>query len=89
MVGKAERVIIGLAVEVLRRAVDGASARPVNTVSVRLALRCLLPHCEERWPLIGFWESAGQTNEIGRCQGVTSSLNGILVQLKRRSLAPD
>jgi hypothetical protein len=55
----------------------------VDGIEVRLALRCLLPHCPERWPLELFWDAAQQTNEIGRSQGVTAAFNGIVRQLRR------
>jgi hypothetical protein len=42
----------------------------VDVVEVRLALRCLLPHCPERWPLELYWDAAKQENDIGRAQGV-------------------
>ncbi len=54
----------------------------VDAVEVRLALRCLLPHCPERWPLELFWDAASQDNEIGRAQGTTAAFNGIVRQLR-------
>jgi hypothetical protein len=48
----------------------------------RLALRCLLPHCRERWPLEMFWDAAATDNEIGRAQGCTAGFNGIVRQLR-------
>jgi hypothetical protein len=54
----------------------------VDVVEVRLALRCLLPHCPERWPLELFWDAARQDNEIGRAQGTTAAFNGIVRQLR-------
>ena len=54
----------------------------VDGVEVRLALRCLLPHCPERWPLELFWDAAAQENEIGRAQGTTAAFNGIVRQLR-------
>ncbi len=59
-----------------------STAATVAGVEVRLALRCLLPHCPERWPLELFWDAAGQANEIGRAQGTTAAFNGIVRQLK-------
>ena len=50
---------------------DQAEVR-VDVVEVRLALRCLLQHCPERWPLELFWDAAAQQNEIGRAQGTTA-----------------
>ena len=53
----------------------------VDGIEVRLALRCLLRHCPERWPLELFWEAAQGTNDIGRAQGCTAAFNGIIRQL--------
>lgn len=61
----------------------------VDALEVRLALRCLLPHCPERWPLVLFWDSAGQENAIGRAQGTTAAFNGIVRQLRLAGLADD
>lgn len=46
-------------------------------------MRMLLPYCPERWPLVMFWDSASQDNDIGRSQGVTAAFNGIVRQLGR------
>lgn len=54
----------------------------VNTIEVRLALRCLLHHCPERWPLAMFWDAAATENPIGRAQGCTAGFNGIVRQLR-------
>lgn len=54
----------------------------VDTIEVRLALRCLLPHCPQRWPLEMFWDAAGAENDIGRAQGCTAGFNGIVRQLR-------
>ncbi len=77
------RITVDLAVQILRSTLDQTSAGRVDTVPVRLALRCLWPHCPERWPLVMFWEGAQQDNEIGRSQSVTASFNGIVRQLLR------
>jgi hypothetical protein len=77
------RITIEIAVQILRAAVDISSSAKIDTIPVRLALRVLLPHCPERWPLLGFWDSASQENDIGRSQGVTAAFNGILRQLER------
>ena len=77
------RIIVELSVQILRQAMIDSGERRCDTIPVRLALRCLLPHCPERWPLTTFWESAGQSNEIGRAQGVTAAFNGIVRQLRR------
>jgi hypothetical protein len=78
-----QRITVDLAVEVLRQAVDACGDQRVDTAPVRLALRCLLPHCPERWPLVMLWDSAAQENDIGRAQGVTAAFNGILRQLEK------
>ena len=66
-----QRVIIALSVHILRGGVVRCADDRVDSVEVRLALRCLLPHCRERWPLELYWDAAGQGNEIGRAQGVS------------------
>jgi len=77
-----QRVIISLSIHILRAAMVRSSEMRVDVVEVRLALRCLLPHCPERWPLELFWDSAAQDNEIGRAQGTTAAFNGIVRQLR-------
>jgi hypothetical protein len=77
------RITVDRAVQILRATLDRTSAGRVDTEPVRLALRCLWPHCPERWPLVMFWEGAQQDNEIGRSQSVTASFNGIVRQLRR------
>ena len=54
----------------------------VDTIEVRLALRCLLHHCPDRWPLDLFWDAAKGDNDIGRAQGCTAAFNGIVRQLR-------
>ena len=76
-----QRITIELAVQILRSAVEVSGQATVSTLPVRLALRVLLPHCPERWPLVMFWDSASQDNDIGRSQGVTAAFNGIVRQL--------
>ena len=75
--------MIALSVHILRAAVSRCSDGRVDGIEVRLALRCLLPHCPERWPLELYWDAARQENEIGRAQGVTAAFNGIVRQLRR------
>lgn len=75
---KNERVAIGLAVEV--EAPAAKDQRPSS--AIRLALRVLLPHCPEAWPLTQFWTGINGNHEIGRAQTVTASLNGIKAQLR-------
>lgn len=77
-----QRVIIELATRILRSAMAKSSHQKVDTIEVRLALRCLLPHCRERWPLEMFWDAAATDNEIGRAQGCTAGFNGIIRQLR-------
>lgn len=77
-----QQTIINLSLSVLRNAMTRSDREQANTPEVRLALRCLLPHCPEKWPLTCFWESAGQQNEIGRSQGCTAAFNGIVRQLR-------
>ena len=80
---KHQRVVIALSVHILRTGVSRSSDTRVDGVEVRLALRCLLQHCPERWPLELYWDAAKQDNEIGRAQGVTAAFNGIVRQLRR------
>lgn len=80
---KHQRVVIALSVHILRSGVSRSSDGRVDGVEVRLALRCLLHHCPERWPLDLYWDAAKQENEIGRAQGVTAAFNGIVRQLRR------
>jgi hypothetical protein len=77
-----QRVIIELATRILRAAMTRASSSKVDTIEVRLALRCLLHHCPERWPLEMFWDAAATENPIGRTQGCTAGFNGIMRQLR-------
>ena len=83
-----EGMLVKLAVDVVREAMEASSAQRGDTSAVRLALRILLPHCPERWPLTMFWESAGQDHVIGREQGMNAAYNGILVQLGRSGALP-
>ena len=82
-VNRHQRIMVELAVQILSKAVDLSGKQRADTVPVRLALRCLLPHCQERWPLVMFWDSAAQEDEIGRSQGTTAAFNGIVRQLKK------
>ena len=78
-----QRVIIALSIHILRAGVARSGETRVDGMEVRLALRCLLHHCPERWPLESYWDAASQENEIGRSQGVTAAFNGIVRQLRR------
>lgn len=77
-----QRVVVDLATRILRSAMTRSSNAKVDTIEVRLALRCLLPHCRERWPLEMFWDAAATDNPIGRAQGCTAGFNGIVRQLR-------
>lgn len=83
------RITVNLAVQILRAALDQTSAGRVDTVPVRLALRCLWAHCPEQWPLVMFWEGVQQEHEIGRSQSVAASFNGIVRQLRRSGAYSD
>ncbi len=78
-----QRIVIDLAVRVLRAAMVRSGSGRVDTIEVRLALRCLLHHCPDRWPLEMFWDAAATENDIGRAQGCTAGFNGIVRQLRR------
>lgn len=76
-----QRVVIDLSIRILRAAMVRSSSSRVDTIDVRLALRCLLPHCQDRWPLEMFWDASATENDIGRAQGCTAGFNGIIRQL--------
>jgi hypothetical protein len=78
-----QRVVVDLSLRVLRGAMKRSGECRVDVIEVRLALRCLLHHCPERWPLELFWGAAGQDKDIGRAQGCTSAFNGIVRQLRK------
>jgi hypothetical protein len=78
-----ERSLVQLAVTVLREAAEAPAKEQRPSTALRLALRVLLPHCPERWPLTQFWDGINGTHEIGRAQTVTASFNGIVHQLER------
>jgi hypothetical protein len=82
-------VVIDLSIRILRDAMLRSTEVRVDTLPVRLALRSLLHHCPERWPLTMFWDAAAQENDIGRAQGCTASFNGIVRQLRRADRYPD
>ncbi|MGN6375918.1 MAG: hypothetical protein ACTHMG_10215 [Sphingomonas sp.] len=88
-VSRHQRIVIDLAVRILRAAMARSTSDKVNTIEVRLALRCLLPHCPERWPLEMFWDAAATDNAIGRAQGCTAGFNGIVRQLRLAGHALD
>lgn len=76
------QVIIDLSIRILRHAMTRAGEGRVDTIEVRLALRCLLHHCPDRWPLELFWDAAKGENAIGRAQGATAAFNAIVRQLR-------
>lgn len=78
-----QRITVELAVQILRAAMTSGVHLDPAEASVRLALRCLWPHCPERWPLVQFWEAGQGTHDIGRSQSMTASFNGIIRQLRR------
>ena len=77
-----QRIIIDLSLHILRAAAARSDKGKVDTIEVRLALRCLVTHCPERWPLDMFWNSAGTDHDIGRAQGFTAALSGIVRQIE-------
>lgn len=77
-----QHVVIDLSVKILRAAMTRSGRERVDVVEVRLALRCLLHHCPDRWPLELFWDAAAGENAIGRAQGCTAAFNGIVRQLR-------
>lgn len=83
-----EIVIIELALAILEQARDRANKMRVDTIEVRLALRCLRPYLPEQWPLHSFWQGATTENDLGRSASCTASYNGIMVQLQKVGLVP-
>ena len=81
-----QRVVIDLSLRILRAAMVRSAHARVDTIEVRLALRCLLHLCQDRWPLEMFWDAAATDNDIGRAQGCTAGFNGIVRQLRLRGL---
>jgi hypothetical protein len=77
-----QRIVIDLSVRILRAAMTRSCEARVDTIEVRLALRCLLGHCPDRWPLELFWDAARGDNDIGRAQGCTAAFNGVIRQLR-------
>jgi hypothetical protein len=81
-----QRTAIELAVQILLAAVDTSRTEKVDTIPVRLALRVLLPHCPERWPLVNLWEFAGSDDPLFRGQNVSAAFNAIVLQLEKLGL---
>jgi len=84
-----QRIVIDLSVRILRSAMSRSGQGRVDTIEVRLALRCLLGHCPDRWPLELFWDAARGENDIGRAQGCTAAFNGVVRQLRSAGLYAD
>ena len=84
-----QRIVIDLSLKILRGAMIRSGAQRVDALEVRLALRCLLHHCPDRWPLELFWDAAQGDNDIGRAQGCTAAFNGIVRQLRLVGRYPD
>lgn len=85
---KNERIAVGILVEVLAEAESAPAKEQRPSTAIRLALRVLLPHCPEAWPLTQFCDSIDGTHEIERAQTLTASFNGIAHQLERSAANP-
>lgn len=57
-----ERYIVDLAVTVLREVAEAPAKEQRPSTAIRLALRVLLPHCPELWPLTQFWDGINGTH---------------------------
>jgi hypothetical protein len=77
-----QRIIIDLSLHILRAASAGSGKGKVDTIEVRLALRCVIAHCPERWSLDMFWNSAGGEHAIGRNQDCAAALNAMVRELE-------
>jgi hypothetical protein len=55
-----EGMLVKPAVDVVREAIGASGTARGDTSAVRLALRILLPHCPERWPLTMFWSRSAR-----------------------------
>lgn len=86
---KNERTIINLSLLILTDARDRSNKERVDTLPVRLALRCLRPYMPLHWPLHSFWAGTSGDNEIGRSQSCGAALNGIKVQLRAAGIPID
>lgn len=84
-----QRIVVDLSIRILRAAMARSSTHRVDTIEVRLALRCLLGYCPDRWPLELFWDAAKGDNDIGRAQGCTAAFNGVIRQLRSAGISPD
>ncbi len=81
LMSRHQRIIINPLLHILRAAVARSGKVKVDTIEVRLALRCLLTHCPGRWPLDLFWSSVATDHDIGRSRGCTAAFNEIPWQL--------
>lgn len=88
-ISRHQRIVIDLSIRILRAAMVKSSHARVDTIEVRLALRSLLGHCPDRWPLELYWDAASGTNDIGRAQGCTAAFNGIVRQLRLAGVQVD
>ncbi|MDR6116551.1 MULTISPECIES: hypothetical protein [unclassified Sphingomonas] len=88
-VSRHQRIVVDLSIRILRAAMTRSGEHRVDTIEVRLALRCLIGHCPERWPLDMFWSSAATEHDIGRAQGCTAAFAGIVRQLRRAGAVVD
>ncbi|WP_454883526.1 hypothetical protein [Sphingomonas oryzagri] len=88
-ISRHQRIVIDLSIRILRAAMVKSSHARVDTIEVRLALRCLLGHCPDRWPLELYWDAASGTNDIGRAQGCTAAFNGVVRQLRLAGINVD
>lgn len=79
---KNDLAIIDLSLKILEEARDRASKEMIDTLPVRLALRCLRPYMPQQWPLLTFWDGTTSPNEIARSASCTAGLNGIKLQLR-------
>ena len=50
-----------------------------------MALRCLLQHCPNPWPMELCWDACGVDKDIGRAKACTAVFNVIIRQLGRRA----
>lgn len=62
-----------------------SSMEGIDTIEVKLAQSCLMPHCEEDWPLVAFWGRARREYAIGHGQSCTAAYNGYARSFARRA----
>lgn len=86
---KHDRIIADLAVQILTEHVERAKqdvTSSLASIEVRLALRCLLPYCRDRRPLLNFWDVAARPSN-SRFANLHPALSGMLRQLKELGLS--